>query len=337
MGNRSMEKAHIILDPIISRVYQKKRASSDKKLFLKELTYEILRQSGYKFSLTLPTPVERLRVLLGMDLSFSKKLFTDARSVKTKNAWNIELTANHIYFNGSQRWLTERGRFSLAHEIAHFVLEYIQDRFVEITEALRLKEENIEGLCDFLSSEFLLPSYLFECTSFKHFLKTAKEQSFSFNRESHFSAIGLLETLRKSLKVSRITLIRRLDRTRLLDEVECGIIISMFSVNRITGRSPALRVFRAATPTWGFIPRNIRLSTIGLDSATYAFNGLRYGKPQEWKGKVKVSEKDKTGTKSKWVSRTIESWGEHVLYPFVKRQKYLITTLKWENPKNEGG
>jgi hypothetical protein len=322
-----MERNYLSLDQIVTKVYHSRPSWNDKKVFLKELTFEILQRIGYKFSLTRPTPVEKLRILLGLDLTFSADLSGDAHSTKKEGGWEIAITSDQVYSDGSQQWLTERGRFSLAHEIAHFILHYIEEELTEIASTLRLSEENAEQLCDLISSELLLPSGPLERASLNDI--PALGAGKPLHRESFLLSIRLLENLRKSLNVSRMALIYKLDHTHILDEAECGIIISAFGVNRSTGRSPALRILKASIPSWGFMPENARVSTIGLESAVHAFNVLKYGETKQWKERLRVSERPGMNIGNKWSPRMLDTWGEHALYRFTARQTYLMTTFKW--------
>lgn len=323
-----MERDSLNFDAIVSDLCRKKSVSSDRSEFLRQLCHEILRLAGCKFRLGGPTPVERLRVLFGMDLSFTKTAPVEAHSTKKENDWEIEITSEQTYSDGLQQWLTPRGRFSLAHEIAHFILDSVQEKCPRIIDASHLSEKNTEQLCDFISSELLLPSYVFANTSLKDVIRIVKGKPDSRDKPFLLS-ISMLETIRKSVAVSRIALIRKLDHTPLLDEARSGIIVSMFGVNKNTGRSPSLRVYTASVPHWGFIPSNTRLSTIGLDSAVDAFNSLAYGETDKWKGKIRVNEKLGRSADRKWGSHTIDSWGEHVLYPVKGQHNYLVTTFKW--------
>ena len=322
-----MERNYLSLDQIVSKVYHSRPSWNDKKVFLKELIFAILEHIGYKFSLARPTPVEKLRILLGLDLTFSADLSGDAHSIKKEGGWEIAIASDQAYLDGSQQWLTERGRFSLAHEIAHFILHYIEEELTEIASTLQLSEENAEQLCDLISAELLLPSSLFERASLNDIPAVGREKP--FHKESFLLSIRLLENLRKSLGVSRIALIRKLNHTHILDEAESGIIISAFGVTRSTGRSPALRIFKASTPSWGFIPENTKVSTIGLESAVHAFNVLKYGETKEWKERLRVSERSGMNIGNKWSPRMLDTWGEHAPYRFTARETYLMTSFKW--------
>ena len=44
-------------------------------------------------------------------------------------------------------------------------------------------------------------------------------------------------------------------------------------------------------------------------------------------------EEPETKRGRKWESRSMDSWGEHVLYPFGEQRNYLTTTFKWPKPK----
>jgi hypothetical protein len=325
-----MERAPTVVDPAISKVCRAHSATTDRALFVKELVYEILHVAGYKLGVAAPTPIERLSVLLGMDLTFEQGLPVDARSSRTKEGWHTTLSADQAYSDGLGQWLTARGRFTLAHEVAHVILERLGEISPDIVERLRLCGQELESSCDFMAAELLLPSPLFASPSFATLLQQydpGHRSRCAGSVEGSIFPLGLLEAVASTLQVSRIALVRALDKTLALDQAECGIIVSFFGVNRNTGRSPALRVYKTSVPSWGFIPQNIKVSSIGLRSAVDAFHNLRYGVTMRWKETLTVSEKDPaTG---KWISRAMQSWGEHGLYPLKDRERYLVSTLKW--------
>lgn len=340
MGCRVMEKTRLNLDSIIRKVWQESSYLFDGNAFLKETVWEVLREVGYDFSFS-PAPVERVRDFLGINIHYRKKLLTDAEYYSTAGGENINITAEQVtYKQYEEGEFTKRGRFSLAHELGHFLLGYIFERFLEIDEKYKFSKENPEKLCNFIASEFLLPSYLFQKISLGELYQKitssvkAKSSETVFQEKSFLLHIDALELLRRCFNVSRFVLVRQLHNTQILNEAECGAIISFFNVNRNTGRSPALRVYATATPVWGFMPQNIRLSSIGLTSAVHAFNSFGYGTVGKWREQITVNEKSKCQSKEKWRSRIgIESEGEHALYQFAGQQSYVLTTLKWSNPE----
>jgi hypothetical protein len=327
-----MEKNCLALNSIISKVYQKSLELSQKE-FLKEIVNNLLIEVGYRFNFS-QAPVERIPDFLGISVDIGGKLITDAELHRKQKSWSIGVSPDQTTHFSGETVFTERGRFSLAHEIAHFLLHYISEKFAHVARAYNLdvsqkESKDYEKLCDFVSGEFLAPTHIFQTNSLRDLIEKIGDLN------GRLLNISVLEALRQALNVSRIVLIKQLHHTRVLEESRCGIVVSFFGVNKNTGRSPALRVFSRALPRWGFIPENIKLSSIGLLSALHVFEDFGYGKPREWKEKIKVQEKkvDKEERKGgSWLPRVFESYGQHVTYPYGERQKYLITTLSWPRP-----
>lgn len=329
-----METNYLTLDSIISKANQESPKSSQKE-FLKKIVYNLLIKAGHKFNFT-PIPVETIPSFLGINVVISKKLITDAELHKTEKGWSIRISPEQTTHFSGKTVLTRRGRFSITHELAHFLLYYISEKFPCLartynTDISQNESKNYEWLCDDISSEFLAPTCLFQTSSLMNVVGD--------NRS--LLDISVLASLQKALNISRFVLIRQLNHTRILEESECGIMISFFNVNRNTGRSPALRVRYRALPRWGFIPENIKLSSIGLSSALHVFDDFGYGISREWTDRIKVQEKRtvaKETERKKWVPRVLGSHGQHVAYPYGESQRCLITTMSWPRPqKDEDG
>lgn len=350
-----MAKDYINLDETIFDVWQKQENISTspnfgKKLFLSKLIFEILKETNYSFGFH-PTPVEVVRKKLGLDISYEKKLLTDAEyldiSYRKKLSENaklyeinnvsvININIDQVRFGLGISEFNERGRFSLAHELGHFIIRYISNKFPEINEKYKFTQGNIEKLCDFIASEFLLPSEFIKNISLKELQNKLKSQSYlnldaDILSEKYFLLnIKVIESLRNCFDVSRFVILQQLHKSRILNEAECGFIISFFNIDRKTKRYPALRVYFAATPSWSFIPVNIKLSSLGLHSAINAFNEHKYNTALRWKEKINIQEKER----NKWNKNiAINSEGEHILYQFSKNTNYLITSFKCENPE----
>lgn len=331
-----MEKNYLALNSIISKVYQKSLELSPKE-FLKEIVNNLLIEVGYRFDFS-QVPVERIPDFLGISVDIGGKIITDAELNREQGSWSIGVSPEQTTHFSGETVFTERGRFSLAHEIAHFLLHYISEKFTHVARAYNLdvskkESKDYEKLCDYISGEFLAPTYIFQTNSLRDLIKKSSD----FN--ARLLDISALEALRQVLNVSRAVLIKQLHRTKMLEESKCGIVVSFFGVNKNTGRSPALRIFSRALPRWGFIPENIKLSSIGLLSALHVFEDLGYGKPKEWKERIKVQEKiveQEERKRGKWLPRVFESYGQHVTYLYGERQKYLITTLNWPRPQEDG-
>jgi len=298
---------------------------------MEEIVYCLLYEVGYKFNFT-STPVELIPNFLGIKVDINKKLITGAELQKRGNNWIISVSPNQTTFFSGKVVFTERGRFSLTHEIIHFLMHYIAEKFPHIAKTYSLdlspnESNRNERLCDNISAELLAPSYLFQDYSLKHVT----------GEKNYLLDIGAIEWFRKTLNISRFVLIQQLHHTKIIEESECGIIISFFNVNRNTGRSPALRVRYRALPRWGFIPENIKLSSIGLSSALCIFDDFEYGKTGKWKNKIKVHEKKITIKEEekleKWMPKVFESYGQHVAYSYGEQQRYVITTLNWPSPQ----
>jgi hypothetical protein len=324
-----METHNLTLDSLISNIYQK--GIKSQKNFLKEIVYSLLVKAGYKFDF-MPTPIEKIPNILGIKVVISEKIMTEAELRWTEKGWIIKISPEQTTHFSGETGYTERGRFSLAHEIAHFLLIYISKKFPYLAESYNINvsqnnRKNYEKLCNYISAELLAPAYLFQnSSSIQHFKKR-------FNTHRALLEIKVLESLQKILITSRFVIIQQLHHTKILEESESGIIISFFDVNRNTGRTPALRVRYRALPRWGFIPENIKLSRIGLSSAIGVFHDFGYGIPRAWSGKIKVQEKNKdSGKEGKWMSKILESYGQHASYPYGEQGRYLITTLHWPHP-----
>jgi Zn-dependent peptidase ImmA (M78 family) len=332
-----MERNHLVLDDIIDEAYNKTSPSCfDDKSYIKALSIVLLKRIGYSFKLSSPTPIQKLLVLLGIGLDFKEGTQNTAHATREEEGeWHIELSSDQKYEGNSRQWLTERGRFSVAHEIGHVVIDRILRSHINLLKQLSLtKSNNIERYCDIFSSELLLPTCIFNSVSL------AEVEDITSEKRSKDSLIGftfsMLEKLRKMHRVSRMVLLRSLDKTSLLDESETGIIISVYRVNVNTGKSPSLRIYKTSLPSWGFLPQNITLSKIGLVSAINAYNSLKYGERVEWCEIIKVNEKRviTKANENKWESRNIESCGEHSLYPLSNKDSYLVTLFKWSRARD---
>lgn len=278
----------------------------------KDLAYKMLEEIGYDFKFY-PTPIPELAGFLNIKEEKSNKVLGDAELYKKGNDWTV------IHRDGI---VSERKRFSLAHEIGHVLLSYV-------TEYLStLDQYRIENFCNMIAAELLAPSYIFENSSLDEVLKDVAKSGNEIETPKELPRLNfaIFELMRKHLLVSRFVLVQQLHWTKFLDDCETGIIISAESVNRFTGRTPALRTIYIASPTWGFIPTNMRLKNMGLFSALPAFNRLRSWESEKWRETIKVKEKKAR----KWLSTSIESYGEHVVPYFTKNNKYMVTTLSWK-------
>lgn len=323
-----MEESYIDLDQLVHDVFVKGANDKRAKSYFRELVHQILKKAGYTFNISLTSPVEKLRVLLGIRLAERNRLSSDACLSFENDVWTIGIAADQIYRDDSGEYFTERGRFSLAHEIAHYILKYLEDNHSTIAESLELESINSEQICDFIASELLIPSCILSSEILKDLGGTDRREG--LNEEPSLLSISQIERLRKALLVSRLTLIRKLNKSPLLDSLESGFIVSMFSTNRKTGRSPALRVYKASVPSWGFIPENVKLSKIGLDAAGYAHEIKKYGAIRQWNGTVIIHEKSASHESKQWIKREMVTWGENALYRYDDKSDYTVTAFKWQ-------
>jgi hypothetical protein len=286
-----------------------------------DLAYNILKNLGYDFKFH-STPIYQLANILNIEEKIEKNILREAELYKTRKGWAV------IHREGTRE---ERRRFSLCHEIAHIILSSVNEQLSH------LDNEKIEKFCDMIAAELLVPSYLFEVytlnevqTAVSCFLSAGVEKDDNEIKATNGPRLNfsIFEAMRNHLRVSRLVLAQQLHWTKFLNNCESGIILSWESVNRYTGRTPALRVTYTALPTWGYLPINRRIKNIGLFSALVAFDSLDHFESIKWKEAIKVKEKKE----NKWPQKEIESCGEHTLISF-NHEKYMVTTLNWPKPK----
>jgi|GEM_PF-5879559 len=224
--------------------------NKDIREIARDLAYNILKNLGYDFKFH-STPIYQLVNILNIEEKVTKNILREAELYKTRNGWAV------IHREGTRE---QRRRFSLCHEIAHILLSCVNEHLSY------LGNEKIEKFCDMIAAELLLPSYLFEVytlnevqTAVSRFLPAGVEKD---NNEKATNRprlnFSIFEAMRNHLRVSRLVLAQQLHWTKFLNNCESGIILSWESVNRYTGRTPALRVAYTALPTWGYLPINRR-------------------------------------------------------------------------------
>jgi Predicted Zn peptidase len=146
-------------------------------------------------------------------------------------------------FTNQEKLFTNRGRFSIAHEIAHTFFYDISQSPPQRLFPIFQKEE--EELCNIAASEILMPEFLVKDFS-KHFPKPGDE---SFSLE-------ILLTIASKFKVSPMALARRLcDDLDIWNSIIMGsrFLSKLKSPDSISdGPKPSWRL------TWYFAPKKIR-------------------------------------------------------------------------------
>lgn len=272
----------------------------------------LLKNIEYNPTSLSPVPLEKIVPLLSIRLILDENFPFEGKIYEEGNIWIMKIRgkAKDIYNNS-------RVRFTIAHEIGHFL--YNQS----IKEIYPKKLPDEEQISNFIASEILFPSYFlnlsFKKISIKLYGNLQKSDLFPF-----------LLDLAKKMKISLSSLIVKLNKSKILDDLQYGILISKFMPNKynIIKSSVSLRTFLVSTPTWGFIPTNYKLIKLGFENSSYLFHSLIYRRPYSWMGEVEVWEKYKNG---KYLKKKIKTHGEHILLN-IRNNEHLLTFFKWDKP-----
>lgn len=206
-----------------------------------------------------------------------------------------------------------RRRFTLAHEIGHIVIAKAAGR--DLGEAGGAR---VERLLDEFASRIVLPDRLLD------------------EWREHIGgnvSIRALEEATKKLDVSMTVLVKRLGQGNALDWTQKAIIVGAVARSRKAKREPTLRIQHVATPSWGFIPLNRRLSSVGLGASSALFAEAvairRTSAVARYSAKIMV----KRTPKFAWTE--IDSIVENRAYRTRAGEYYLLAVFDWPSPAEE--
>jgi hypothetical protein len=324
---------------LIESVTDGKEFSSEQSL--KEFVHGILENVGYLFDFS-PTPIDKIESLFNVKIDRNKRCISDAELLKSLDGWIVRL----------QSGPDSRLRFSRAHELAHIFLISLVDKGFESEiinrnrlVSLKLGRE-LETLCNQIAAELIAPSTLFADKTFRELERTLlqfiKFKNIKFPRDGteivdgrpNFS-LNLLSCLCLKMELSLPVILLRLHHSRILDSSETGFILSTEAFNVNTGRKLALRVNISSLPSWGYIPKNVRLANIGMNSAIDAFNTLTMKKRFRWNGCLNVTEKSSKNSYSepRWCpKKVLNTYGEHTVAGDTAKGRSIISSLNWPKP-----
>lgn len=144
-----------------------------------------------------------------------------------------------------------RQRFSIVHEIGHVILSQETGRPLHETGGAL-----VERFLEDFASYVLLPDELLDLWS-RMFAGQVNTQSI---------VVGATRC-----SVSVLVFVKRLGEIKLLDRRAQGVVVGALDWTRRSRNDRALRVKVAAYPSWGFVPFNTRLTSIGLSRSVPIF------------------------------------------------------------------
>jgi len=320
---------------------EKVEPTSRYRSLIDQLSEALLERAGYDFSLR-PAPLDRLAKMFRIRFLPPEVSAFPAVLRMNRGRWEVRFSLGQSY---------ARKRFSLAHEIGHIVWEAVRQlhdlelkvkEFAleagvrPLKEAIKAKEKGsessqriyehawIERFCNELAAALLIHPRVIQGLRVEDLMRMddlGHPGSAAHPDDCPLLRAMMLEDLATRLEVSLTTLTRSLHKSAVLAELKSGILISSFKSNPTSGKRPALRIDYSSTPDRIFIARHQKVKVVGLQSALWAFDNLKFGKRWHTLDKIVIHDL--------WLpynqrSRTLATVVEHSLYP-AGRSKMLLT------------
>lgn len=157
-----------------------------------------------------------------------------------------------------------RIRFTIAHEIGHYLLRQKQEKRRASIIHLNLAHVGEEALCNAFASELLMPEEEFKKKFIKLCAKEKQDSKLIDPREFEFG-LPQLDELCKSFGVSAEACIRRIHTLNLFQNTQLIAFVGMRQANIYSGENVKFRLRAIAFPQGDlFIPTNMGFDRLGV-------------------------------------------------------------------------
>ena len=197
------------------------------------------------------------------------------------------------------------GRFVLAHELAHRIV----DKYMPSEQLASLDVRNLKLVVDDVASHILLPSELLLLA-----LGPKREMTLE---------LPLLVLFQRTLRVTLSCLIKRLSdlvEERQLVVRNCALVAApAVSTKHKTNYAP--RVVVSCTPKEWFLPPNKRLASLGLSSLLYLWNTVPPFKQSNAEDIISIWRR------SDWRKITTSQRFDYIFYEPEERRRVMLATF----------
>ena len=246
-----------------------KHLTTGKGEFEENASRLLLELIGWQSSMA-PVPVELIARRLGVAISLHTFGNRDGLLQATEVGYKILVNSDQLLNVSGHKYFSSRGRFTVAHELAHFLLRYIAAHFevvgrmnnvaIDLDNQSVEETASIEVACNRIAGSVLVTEQVIGHLLIEQYRKKNVQVS------NVFPTLKYICEVLQELEVSPEVFMRRLNKSQFLDFLQKLVILCRGNQDRQLNRLRNAEIVCIACPNWGFIPIRQSLQKIGISS-----------------------------------------------------------------------